>query len=66
MVSGDERLNLTLNRTLDSSLMLQTNASLFEKNPFHLFTLTKLRELATSGTTAALALLKDQCLDYYN
>jgi len=55
----------SINSSMDSSsFLLQTNGSIFDRNPYHKFTSTKLKELMTSGDPSILD-IKAQCLKYY-
>jgi len=47
LVSGDEKFNMThsINQSGENSQLMLTDPSLFDKNPFAQFTLSKIREM---------------------
>lgn len=45
--------------------MLQTNGSIFDRSPYHVFTATKLKEMINNDQSQSISDLKDQCLFYY-
>lgn len=51
LVSGDEKFNMTHSAagSQENSILLLTEASLFEKNPFAQFTISKIKELLSSN-----------------
>ena len=56
-VSGDEKFNLTLS-SVESSFYLHTNASIFERNPYSQFTISKLKEMLQQNQFGEILLLK--------
>lgn len=51
LVSGDEKFNMTHSAagSQENSILLLTEASLFKKNPFAQFTISKIKELLSSN-----------------
>ena len=67
-VSGDEKFNMThsVSGSCENSQLMLTEPTLFDKNPFTQFTLSKIKEMLFGNHRSQLLQLKEQMLNYYN